>query len=80
MTWSAAQSFTHPSRYIRTLLLLLALLVGTTTPALAQGTINGRVTSATTSLGLPNTAIWFFDLFGEGSDLVAFATTDALGA
>ncbi len=62
------------------LLLTSALLAGGAADALAQGgTISGRVTSSTTSLGLPNTEIHFYDLNSNADSPTAIATTDAQG-
>ena len=60
------------------LLVAGALLWGTATDAQAQGTIHGRVTSSTTSQGLPNTVIQFFDL-EPSSSAFNTTTTDAQG-
>ena len=47
---------------LKTALFLAVVMACGATEALAQGTISGRVTSSTTSLGLPNTVVQFYDL------------------
>ena len=62
---------------VAAMLLVAALQTGRAREAVLTGTISGRVTSATTSLGLPNTVI---RVYSEAEDdFVAFPTTDALG-
>jgi len=59
-------------------LALAALCAATATPALAAGSISGRVTNSATSLGMPGVALHFYDLNADDYPF-AIATTDANG-
>lgn len=58
---------------------MAVLLAGFATDAFAAGSISGRVTSSTTTLGLQGTVVQFYDLNGEADGPTATATTDASG-
>ncbi len=66
-------------RVLKTILLVLALLLGAATEALAQGTISGTVSSSTTGLGLPNGEVHFYELDGATGVERRITTTDGLG-
>ncbi len=75
-----AEGFIFAVQRVRVSLVALiaaAVLCGVAGDALAATSVSGRVTSATTTLGLPNTVVNIFDL--DADRVVLTATTDGTG-
>ena len=76
-----AEGFIFAVQRVRVSLVALiaaAVLCGVAGDALAATSVSGRVTSATTTLGLPNTVVNIFDL--DADRVVLTATTDGTGS